>query len=283
MIKIKNKHLKIEININESFENFNKEEFFVEFNKMELYHSEFEKSIKIDNRFTNIFFKSINEGISLYLFILNDSLEEDERIDILLEKGYSIKNIDMDISYERDLIEDYVIIKDTIEQVNLLEFLTNIDVDITNFNLIKFKNVNQDLKFSLLPINDDNEPIFRKQVFSENANDYGIEYKMNEILIKQDSLISSFPMVNILLICNKSIIAPKDLDFLKIKIGHNIYIEFSNEEKKSNKVVLKKNGDLYIIYKTPFFKKLDIIGLCLGNIYKEGNCIFFKNSLSYLL
>ena len=101
------KHFKIEIDIVDYLENFNRNNFDVEFIEIELYNENIDRRIILKNRQTNIFFKSLENPISFYLFILNNSNNEEERIDILLKKGYVINNICIEISYERDIVENY--------------------------------------------------------------------------------------------------------------------------------------------------------------------------------
>lgn len=275
------KHFKIEIDIVDYLENFNRNNFDVEFIEIELYNENIDRRIILKNRQTNIFFKSLENPISFYLFILNNSNNEEERIDILLKKGYVINNICIEISYERDIVENYNINEESFEQIDLIKFLEKSIVDISSSRTIKFRNINQDLRISLLPIDDDNEKVFRKRVYKDNSYINGIEFNENLLSIKNDSILSSFPKTELLLNCKDSVIAPKDLDYLNFKIGENLYISFSNEEIKSNKFLLTKNGDLHITYKSPFFKISNIKGLKLGYLFKIKEKIYFKNEISY--
>ncbi|NLZ35002.1 MAG: hypothetical protein GX889_08920 [Clostridiales bacterium] len=275
------KHFKIEIDIVDYLENFNRNNFDVEFIEIELYNENINRKIILKNRQTSIFFKSLENPISFYLFILNNSNDEEERIDILLKKGYVISNICIEISYERDIVENYNINEKSFEQIDLIKFLEKSIVDISSSRTIKFRNINQDLRISLLPIDDNNEKVFRKQVYKDNSYINGIEFNENSLSIKNDSILSSFPKTELLLNCKDSIIAPKDLDYLNFKIGENLYISFSNEEIKSNKFLLTKNGDLHITYQSPFFKTSNIKGLKLGYLFKIKEKIYFKNEISY--
>ena len=199
------KHFKIEIDIVDYLENFNRNNFDVEFIEIELYNENIDRRIILKNRQTNIFFKSLENPISFYLFILNNSNNEEERIDILLKKGYVISNICIEISYERDIIENYNINEKSFEQIDLIKFLEKSIVDISSSRTIKFRNINQNLRISLLPIDDNNEKVFRKQVYKDNSYINGIEFNENLLSIKNDSILSSFPKTELLLNCKDSV------------------------------------------------------------------------------
>lgn len=276
-------HFKTEIIISEYIENFNKDNLKIEFIEINLEDEEHNK-VCVTDRPCIVLYKTLSNPIKFNLYILNNSIRKSERIDYLLDDGYEIKNIILDIYYEDRMIDNYIHNESIGEQVDLIKILNQYKTfEITETPIITHSSAYLDGSFLIIPRNDNNKLVLNRKVMDENEDTQGIKYFNNGTVARFDgnTILDKFKKVDLYFFSKKSPIVPKDLENLSINIGNSIIINFQDKgEKWSANYSISNVGTINKTYCVPCFSLGIVKYIKIGSLYKLKDKIFVDIDIS---
>lgn len=281
-------HFKMQIIINDIIENFDKNKMIVDFSELRLKNPDNNEITVFKDRKFYIIYTNLEYPITFNIFIQNDDqINNKNRIDYLLDEDYVIDDIILDIYYNDELIENYEFNEVIGEQVDLIDILKNLNTfDITNAPIISQSSTMDNLDFFMIPRNDKNIPVINRFI-EYNSDDYqGIEFNKDGtgIRLKGYTILDKFNRVDLFLVSDNSIIAPKDLDNFTINISNCMNISFKDitDIKMPTIHNLLPSGIINRTYCTPFFRYSNIKALKIGQLYKINNNIWIDIDVQFL-
>lgn len=276
-------HFKLEIMIDEYIENFNKDKLKIEFVEINLEDESTGNKVNISDRPCTILYNNLSGSINFNLYILNNSIRKSERIDYLLDDGYEIKNIILDIYYDDRTIDEYMYNESIGEQVDLIKILNKSKIfEITKMPIIVRSPVPLECSFLMIPRNDDNKLVLKKKVIYNEEDTQGVKYFDNGAVIKVDgyTILDKFKKVDLYLISKTAPIVPKDLESLSINIGNTINIDFQDKGEKWTTIhSISNTGTINRTYCTPCFNLGNVKCIKIGFLYKQNDKIFVSTDV----